>query len=209
VATAVNALLFDVGRVLIELDWSRAPARWAELAGIPVAQIERLITDRVLASDTFCRHERGQVADAILFAELGRALKVELTDAEWLDGWNSIFVGEMPGIRRVLARVQGKLPLYVFSNTNAAHHAHWSSRFCDLLAPFGKIYVSHDLGLRKPEPAAFRAVVADMGVAAENVLFFDDLPQNVAAARGCGLIAKQVASASDIEDALTGLGFDR
>jgi FMN phosphatase YigB (HAD superfamily) len=53
-------------------------------------------------------------------------------------------------------------------------------------------HVSHEIGARKPEPAAFRSVVADMGLAPDRVLFFDDSAENVAGARACGLRAVDV-----------------
>jgi glucose-1-phosphatase len=170
VKTNIEALLFDLGRVVIDLDQGRAYARWAELAGVPMRDIASLVRERILDGEAYCRHERGEMSDAQFFAHLRRELKIALSDAQFVDGWNRIFIGEMPGIRRVLASAQGLLPLYAFSNTNAAHQAYWSRNFCELLAPFRKIYVSHELGARKPEPAAFRTVVADMGFAPSRAL---------------------------------------
>ncbi len=198
----VEALLFDLGGVIIALDQARAHARWAEFAGVAPDQIAARIAARVAGGEAFCRHERGEISDAAFFAHLREELKIELSDAELLEGWNAIFLGEMPGIRPLLASVHGQVPLYIFSNTNLAHQMHWAGAFCDLLAPFRKIYVSHELGARKPEPAAFRAVLADMGVVPERVLFFDDKAENVEGARACGLGAVEVASASDIAQAL-------
>lgn len=199
----VDALLFDLGRVIIELDTYRAHARWAELAAVPVGQIKDRIAARVAGQEAFRRHERGEISDAAFFAHLRRELEIDLTDDQFVDGWNAIFIGEMPGIRRVLSRAHGKLPLYVFSNTNAAHQAYWSVNFSELLLPFRKIYVSNEIGARKPEPAAFRAVVADMGAAPDRVLFFDDSAENVAGARACGLLAERVATAADVDRALS------
>ena len=199
---AVEALLFDLGRVIIDLDSARAPARWAQLAGVPAADINALLAQRIAGGEAFCRHERGEISDAAFFAHLRRELMIDLTDAQFIDGWNAIFIGEMPGIRPVLASLQGRLPFYAFSNTNPAHHAYWSIRFSDLLTSFRKIYVSHEIGARKPEPAAFQAVLADMAIAPERVLFFDDIAENVAGARACGLIAVEVASTRDVERVL-------
>jgi FMN phosphatase YigB (HAD superfamily) len=207
VKTNIEALLFDLGRVVIDLDQARAYARWAELAGVPMRDIASLVRERILDGEAYCRHERGEMSDAQFFAHLRRDLKIALSDAQFVDGWNRIFIGEMPGIRRVLASAQGLLPLYAFSNTNAAHQAYWSRNFCELLAPFRKIYVSHELGARKPEPAAFRTVVADMGFAPDRVLYFDDRPENVAGARACGLVAVEVTMAAEIEQVLRDFGL--
>jgi glucose-1-phosphatase len=203
----VDALLFDLGRVLIDIDMSRIHARWATLAGRPADRIDPTQSAKILGHEVFRQHERGQVSDAIFFAHVRGVLEYDLTDAQMLDGWNSIFIGEVPGIRAVLQRVAAKLPLYVFSNTNAAHVAHWSVHYADLLRPFSKVYVSNTLGHRKPEAAAFQAVTADMGVAPGRVLFFDDVADNVSGARLSGLQAVQVVSAPEIMAALDALGL--
>ena len=203
----IEALLFDLGRVVIDLDQARAHARWAELAGVPVDDIAALVSERIVGSQAYCQHERGEISDAQFFAHLRQQLKLALSDAQLIDGWNRIFIGEIPGIRPLLANVAGLVPLYAFSNTNGAHHAYWSRHFCDLLAPFRKIYLSHEIGARKPEPAAFRTVVADMGLAPDRVLFFDDSAQNVAGARACGLMAVEVVTAAEIAAALNDFGM--
>jgi glucose-1-phosphatase len=202
VTQPVDALLFDLGRVLIDLDPRRALARWAELASMHEQDFEEGLAAKIGGSEAFRRHERGEISDAAFFAFLRRDFGLDLTDQQFIDGWNAIFVGEMPGIRRALSRVDGVLPLYAFSNTNAVHHAYWSVHFADLLTPFRKIYASHAIGVRKPDAAAFRTVVDDMAVAPERVLFFDDIADNVAGARACGLQAVEVRSTADVELAL-------
>jgi glucose-1-phosphatase len=200
--SGVDALLFDLGRVVIDVDMMRIHTRWSALAGVPFDQRH---AQRVISSDAFRQHERGELTDAAFFAFLRRELEVDLTDEQFADGWNSIFVGEMPGIRQVLARVRDRVPLYAFSNTNPAHQAYWSVHFAELLEPFRKIYVSHEIGARKPEAAAFEAVVRDIGIAPSRTLFFDDAAENVAGARVCGLRAVEVATSADIERALADL----
>jgi putative hydrolase of the HAD superfamily len=198
----IEALLFDLGRVLIELDTNRAHARWAELAGVPASRLAELTAARIGGSEFFHAHERGKITDAQFFAHLRQALEIDLSDDQLLEGWNAIFVGEMPGIRPALARAKTRLPLYVFSNTNGAHQACWSARFADMLAPFRKVYVSNEIGARKPDAEAFRLVIADIGMAPNRVLFLDDRPENVAGARACGIVAVEVTSVDEIERAL-------
>ncbi|MBO0766136.1 MAG: HAD-IA family hydrolase [Hyphomicrobiaceae bacterium] len=205
VGDRVEALLFDLGRVVIELDSARVHARWAELAGVSVAEIERRARTRVAQSEAFHRHECGEISDAAFFAHLRSALEIDLTDDELKDGWNAIFVGEMPGIRPLLALAGRVLPLYAFSNTNPAHQACWSVRFSELLASFRQVFVSNELGARKPDVAAFRAVATAMGVAPARILFFDDMAANVAGAKASGMQAVEVAAVADIELALISL----
>ena len=197
----IQALLFDLGRVVLDIDTGRAHARWAELAGKPPGHFNGSHIAQITAGDAFRRHERGEISDAAFFAALRSALQVDLTDSQLAEGWNAILIGEMVGIRAELTRAQVRLPLYAF-DTNRVDQRTSSLEFVDLLSPFRKIYVSHEIGARKPDAAAFETVVADMGLPPQRILFFDDSAENVAGARACGLQAVQVATAVDVERAL-------
>jgi len=85
------------------------------------------------------------------------SLGIGISDAQFLEGWNAIFTGEMPGVAAQLARAGQKLPLYAFSNTNSAHVAHFSQAYAGVLGHFREIYLSSTIGLRKPEAAAYLA----------------------------------------------------
>ena len=128
-----------------------------------------------------------------------------LTDAQFLEGWNSIFSGEMPGIAPLLASAAQRLPLYAFSNTNPAHVAHFSQAYADVLSYFRQIFLSSSIGLRKPDAEAYDHVVKAIGVPASRILFFDDSAANIEGARARGLCAIHVTSTDDVARALTAL----
>lgn len=194
----IDALLFDLGKVVIDIDFERVWARWALDAGCPV---ERIRT-RIGSYEPYLRYECGAISLEEYFGHLRDALGVNLTDAQLLVGWNAIFVGEMPGIAKVLEAAKTRFPLYVFSNTNGAHEACWSVDYAGVLSHFKKLFVSSTIGLRKPERAAFEHVVADIGIPAQRILFFDDLRENVDGAKTAGLQAVQVTGTHDIVAAL-------
>ncbi len=194
----IDALLFDLGKVVIDIDFDRVWARWAQDAGCPVDKIRT----RIGTYEPYLRYECGAISLEEYFGHLRSALSVSLTDAQLLAGWNAIFVGEMPGIAKVLEAAKSRFPLYVFSNTNGAHQACWSVDYAGVLSHFTKLFVSSTIGLRKPERAAFDHVIAEMGVPAGRVLFFDDLQENVEGARAVGLQAVQVTGTHDVVAAL-------
>ena len=70
-----------------------------------------------------------------------------------------------------------------------------------------EVFVSSDLGLRKPEPEAFLAVARRIGLPLQAILFFDDTLENVHGARAVGMRAVHVRSSADIANALD--AFDR
>ncbi|WP_375414226.1 HAD-IA family hydrolase [uncultured Bradyrhizobium sp.] len=200
---SADALLFDLGRVVIDIDFGRALACWAGHAGCASARlIERFSPD-----EAYKCHERGESSDTEFFAALRASLGIDITDAQFLEGWNAIFAGEMPDIAPLLARAARHLPLYAFSNTNRAHEAHFTRRYAEVLGHFRKLFLSSTIGVRKPDPDAYDRVVKEIGVPASRIVFFDDLAENIEGARARGLAVVHVGSTRDVADALAALGI--
>jgi FMN phosphatase YigB (HAD superfamily) len=201
---AADALLFDLGRVVLDIDFSKTLACWAGHAGCEPAQLVGRFSSR---DEVYRRHERGEISDAEFFAALRALLGVELSDAQFLEGWNAIFAGEIPGIAPLLERAAKRLPLYAFSNTNGAHAGHFSAAYADVLGHFRQIFLSSSIGLRKPDATAYDHVVKAIGLPAHRIVFFDDLPENIEGARARGLTAVHVTSPGDVAEALAALGI--
>jgi putative hydrolase of the HAD superfamily len=200
---SADALLFDLGRVVLDIDFSRAMACWARHGGCDVADI----TARFSGGEAIRQYESGKIDDATYFAHLRNMLGVDITHEQLLEGWNAIFVGEMPGIAPLLKRAAKRLPLYALSNTNPPHIAHFSRVHADVLRHFREMYLSSTIGLLKPDRAAYDHVVKTIGAPASRVVFFDDLADNIAGARAYGLSAVHVKSSEDVARALTALGI--
>ena len=147
---SADALLFDLGRVVLDIDFNKTILCWAGHAGCaPSDIVERFVRD-----EAYRHHEIGKISDEAYFDSLRASLDVELSDAQFLEGWNAIFAGEMPGIAPLLARAARRLPLYAFSNTNTPHVEHFSKAYAGLLGHFREVYLSSAIGLRKPDAAA-------------------------------------------------------
>ena len=200
---SADALLFDLGRVVLDIDFNRTLACWAGHAGCEPAQLAR----RFARDEIYRRHEKGEISDAEFFAGLRSSLRVDLSDTQFLEGWNATFAGEMPGIARLLARAAQCLPLYAFSNTNIPHVEYFSGMYADVLGHFRQIFLSSAIGLRKPDAEAYDHVVKAIGVPAERIVFFDDLAENIEGARYRGLTAVHVTAPDDVANALAALGI--
>jgi FMN phosphatase YigB (HAD superfamily) len=199
---AADALLFDLGRVVLDIDFDKTLACWAGHAACEPAQLVGRFSSR---DEAYRRHERGEISDGEFFAALRASLGIEISDAQFLEGWNALFAGEVPGIASLLARASRRLPLYAFSNTNGAHVDHFSAAYAGVLGHFREIFLSSSIGLRKPDAEAYDHVIKAIGVPASRILFFDDSAANIEGARARGLCAIHVTSMDDVARALTAL----
>jgi putative hydrolase of the HAD superfamily len=200
---SADALLFDLGRVVLDIDFSKAIACWAGHAGCaPEAIVARYVRD-----EAYRQHEMGKISDEAYFESLRASLGIGISNDQFLQGWNAIFAGEMPDIAALLPRAAKHMPLYAFSNTNRPHVEYFSREYADLLGHFRELYLSSSIGLRKPDAEAFDHVVNEIGVPAGRIVFFDDLAENVEGARARGLTAVHVRSTADIAEALKALGI--
>lgn len=197
-ANGIEAILYDLGGVVIDIDFSRVFNRWSEMSG----EDPTSLGERFWDSEDHRRHERGEIDTAAFYESLRRDLGVGLTDAQLEDGWMRVFVGPIDATVRLIARLEPVIPQHLFSNTNAEHHAFWGPRYADVLKPIRRRFVSYEIGARKPEPQAFHRVARDLGVPLERILFFDDTPSNVEGAKALGMPAELVRSPEDVSRAL-------
>jgi FMN phosphatase YigB (HAD superfamily) len=197
----IDVVVFDLGGVLIDIDFQRVFKHWAELAG---CDVKKLI-NRFSMDHHYEMHERGEITASEYFAALRDNLEIHISDAQILEGWNRVFVGEVPRIRHIVQQYAELFPVYVFSNTNEAHKSLWLEDYADLLKPFAGVFISCEIGKRKPEVEAYQHVAAAVGAEPSRILFFDDSAQNVEGARQVGLLARKVDSVADVEKILKGL----
>lgn len=189
-----EALLFDFGGVIIEISFDRVFQRWAELAHVPFEQVKSRFTH----GEAYQAHERGEIGVKEYFAAVRREVGIDLSDEAMNDGWQRVFGPELHETVEALRKLEGRIPLHLFSNTNAAHYDYWSVRYAEALRPLQRRFISHEMGVRKPEPESFRHVARAIGVPLERILFLDDTEANIEGARAVGVQAVQVRSPDDV-----------
>jgi len=196
-----EALLFDLGGVLIDIDFRRALTAWQRHSRLPA----EALASAFRFDDAYERHERGEISAAEYFQHLATMLQLDADHDRIAQGWNAIFQGTISEAVDLVRVARAHLPCYAFTNTNAAHMAEWRARYPEVPAAFDGIFASHQLGRRKPEAAAFADVVAAIGVHPRSIVFFDDVAENVDAARASGLQAVHVRTPADIRRLVSSL----
>jgi len=193
-----RAILFDLGGVILDIDFDRALASWQPHSRLPAARLRELFA----FDEPFRHHETGRLDDEGYFAHLRQLLALDCDLRQVEAGFNAIFVAEIRETVALLAELRGRIPCYAISNTNPAHVRHIRSAFPGLLDRFDHVFTSHEIGHRKPQPESFLHVLAAIGLPAPEVLLFDDLQPNVEAARALGLQAVLVKGPADVRAAL-------
>jgi putative hydrolase of the HAD superfamily len=193
---SIKALLFDLGGVVIDIDFNIMFARWAKHSNKDVEEIKSLFSfDRYYEA-----HERGEIDAVEYFNSLRKNLSINISDFQFEDGWNSIYKGEIQGIAELLQKAKDKLPIYAFTNSNHTHQKVWSEKFSHILSLFQRVFNSSDIGKRKPEPAAFEIVADSIGINLNEIVFYDDSIENIVGANEVGLKTVHVRSILDIEE---------
>jgi len=178
--------IFDMGNVIIDIDFKRVLGVWSNLSGTPLATL----SERFSMGQVFQKHERGEISDEEFAAELSHEMGIALSFEQFSLGWQAVFVGLRTEVIDIFKRLreQGHR-VVVLSNTNRLHLNYWPAHYPEIAANTDALYLSQDLGMRKPEPRIFEYVLGQEGVTASQAVFFDDVIENVEAARLMGIEA--------------------
>lgn len=177
-ASDIEALLFDLGGVMFGIDFERALQHWAGRSALAPEEFRC----RFSMDEMYERHERGEIGASEYFTHLRSVLEIDATD-EWMaEGWNAIYLEEIAENVEAVLRARSTIPCFAFTDTNSTHQRYWTAAYPRVVGVFERVFVSSELGLRKPEHAAFQAIVDATGFAADRMLFFDDSAENTAGA---------------------------
>ncbi|HOX25173.1 MAG TPA: hypothetical protein PLL30_13675 [Candidatus Krumholzibacteria bacterium] len=175
-------LLLDLGNVLVDLDFERFVAAAATASPRSPGEIR----DRYILGEAKRSYERGLATSAAFFAELAAWLRWPAgRRADLVRCWCDIFTAT-PGAEAAVRRLAAARPLWVLSDTNPAHLVWCRSRW-PWFGLCARWIVSCETGRLKADVGAFAPVVAAALPHDSPLVFYDDLPANVAAARREGL----------------------
>lgn len=200
-APPVRAVFFDIGNVLLRFSSRRVLARVA----CAVRSHPLKLAKYLWKSDIGARIERGEVSGEQLYALFQSELGYKGTFAQFRLLWCDHFTLDR-GSYAILKRTAKAVPTYLLSNTNALHIDFIRERYEFPSLVRGAI-LSHELGLRKPDPAIYRAALKLSGTKPEETVFVDDLKPNVESAQKLGFQAIRFRSAEDLRRRFDALGL--
>lgn len=191
----ISAVLFDIGGVLIELNGLPSIAKLLDSD-----QSLDDIYQYWMAAPSVIGHETGKLSTDEFASEVVKDLKLTISPEAFMENFATWIVGAFPGTFELLASIPKTVKVAALSNTSDAH---WKEvEATGLTGKIEYLFLSHEIGHLKPAPPAFQAAVDGLGVPAAEIIFFDDVLENVHAANAFGLNAHQVLSPKEAKQIL-------
>jgi len=185
----IKHIIFDLGGVILNIDYRRPQEAFRQLG---VQDVEALYSKQS-QTELFDLLETGRITPDEFYERVRTLAGLPLSDAQIRDAWNSILLDFPLRRLQILQQLQLHYDTYLLSNTNAIHEAAFNEvlrqtcGYPSLGVFFDKVYLSHQVGLRKPDPAIFNHVLQDRQLQAHETLFIDDSLQHIEAARALGI----------------------
>jgi HAD superfamily hydrolase (TIGR01509 family) len=176
-------IVFDIGNVLLRFSPTRAARNFNRLAPGLGKKLIGLIWNTQLGLD----FERGRRSSAAFYRECLRRTGAKVSRADFHRAFGDIFT-PLRGNLTLLTRLSQKHPTALLSNTNPAHWAHILKTYPDLKRARFRC-ASHLFKEMKPAPRVYRRLAKKTGFALKDMVYVDDHPDFVAAARRLGVRA--------------------
>jgi HAD superfamily hydrolase (TIGR01509 family) len=174
--TRPKVVVFDLGKVLVDFDYSLAARRIAARGRMTPEEVQAFIDH----SPLLVRFETGRMTREEFFGEIRSATGFEGTIVEFGQFFADIFSPIEPMVKLHAELREAGVPTFIFSNTNELAVVHIRNRF-PFFRNFDGYILSYEHGAMKPGHALYEVVEAKTGRCGAELLYFDDRPENIAA----------------------------
>ena len=200
-----KAIIFDLGAVILNINYQNTIDAFTKLG----VQNASTFYSKKVQTDLFNQIETGEItAEEFLIALQRETNKATINQVR--DAWNALLL-DMPNDRLELIKaLKSKYRIYLLSNTNSIHIDAFKKQlgivkwqeFSDL---FDKMYLSHEVGMRKPNAEIFEHILAEQKLKAEEVFFIDDSPQHIEGAKKIGIQSHHLLDNEEITTLFPGI----
>jgi len=198
-----QAVVCDLGGVVINIEPEAIPRNLAAAVGLPVERVAAVVQDEQLVAD----HDSGRLTFDQFRREVERRLGREIPPEVFDASWNSLFRGVTAGMERLLPQLRKCARVVALSNTSARHDQVFSRLYRDVLGNFERIFKSHKMGLLKPQGEIYKAVLEYLNLPAELIVHIDDRQVHVDGAAAVGMRAFVATSTDQVADQLRQMGL--
>ena len=183
----IRNVIFDLGGVLWGINFGRTEEAFKKLQADPglYPKVQYHFNNGEIS--VFDEYEVGRLSDAQFRSRVREELQLSASDPQIDEAWNAMLTEPFPESVEVVRRLRLTQRVFLLSNTNSIHIRHVQDRCADLFPLFEKVYLSYELGMRKPDVDIYRHVLDDAGLDASETVFIDDSFRNIEGATGAGI----------------------
>jgi FMN phosphatase YigB (HAD superfamily) len=199
----IKLFVFDLGNVILPFEHRQIVVKLHETSRIQ---------DRFTPDDLFKflfdmdrglvnPYEEGLMSSVDFFAKLREKYKLELEYDEFKDIWNIIFQEDSEVNNAILYLKNKGYPVFLLSNTNELHFSYIMERY-PIVHSLDEWILSYEVGAKKPKQKIFNTIFEKTDTARGEVLYIDDIPEYVEAAKNYGLQGLVFKNAKDVWELL-------
>ena len=194
----IKAIIFDLGAVILNINYQNTIDEFSKLG---VKNTSSFYSKKI-QHNLFNQIETGDITVEKFLTELQK----ETTNAsinQVSEAWNAMLLNLPENRLAVIQSLKKEYSIYLLSNTNTIHidafkkkagNIKWME-FCNL---FDKMYLSHELGLRKPNAAIFKYILREQNLKPQEVFFIDDSLEHIEGANKLGIKTHHLRNGEEI-----------
>jgi glucose-1-phosphatase len=187
----IRNIIFDLGGVLLNIDYQKTIDSFKKLGLKNFDEMYSQASQFNLFDDL----EVGRIGEEKFVKAIKKKLPTEIEEQDILKAWNAMLL-DFPIERfEMLKKVSKNYKIYLLSNTNIIHLKEYIKYldnhfgYENFKNCFKKVWLSHEVNMRKPHPETFLKLLATEQLFVEETLFIDDSIQHVEGAKEAGLKA--------------------
>jgi len=187
----LKAIAFDVGNVLLRLNYDRMVASLAKAGDSDPRELSvkmaRLLEDYDRHASLYADFELGKLSSDAFITKFNSLTKLAIPPLAFADAWNDLFDENLP-LSRLVAKLHGQLPLLLLSNTNPLHAERFLVEY-PVMDFFAHRVLSYQVRAMKPDKAIYQAALKELGLSPEELFFIEDRQMNIDGATAVGIKA--------------------
>lgn len=185
----IQNIILDLGGVLINLDYHKTNSELGKLGLADAFTKAKQI-------DLFDDLEEGKITNEEFLVGFNKLANQNHNHNTIIEAWNAILLDFPIERLNLVKELNKKYRVFLFSNTNAIHieevynilqRDHGVPNLDD---HFEKVYLSNELGIRKPKKEGFLHIINTHALNPTETLFIDDSPQHIVGAKEAGIHAE-------------------
>ena len=183
----IDNIIFDLGNVILNIDYQNTIDAFEKI-GVKDASSFYSKSSQL---NIFNQLETGHISKQKFVLEIQKFVS-KASASQIINAWNAI-LEDLPNKRlEILKNIKDKFSIFLLSNTNTIHIEKiidklGKTKYEEFYNLFDKVYYSHEVKLRKPNPDIFKLVIKENCLSIKNTLFIDDSIQHIESAKKIGL----------------------